>query len=146
MHRKLPQSTVTLVLPSSESYESKRGCNCTPATVLWVPLSYPPLKKSPTETIRIRLIMICCQMVQVHYTSNIKNCIADLFSRRFREGIPFPNFVERSIPEMPLSKLCAVPFALQNRAHFEGKRATRCREKGRKWGGQQRGQKGKKDA
>ena len=84
----------------------------------------------------------------------------DLFSRRFREGISFPNFVERSILEPPLSKLCgvlgcallsvvcwAVPFALQKRAVFEGeKRARKCRENERKRGGQQRGQKGKKDA
>ena len=34
--------------------------------------------------------------------------IPDLFSRRFREGISFPNFVERSILKVPLSKLCAV--------------------------------------
>ena len=71
----------------------------------------------------------------------------DLFSRRFREGISFPNFAERSFPKLPLSKPSAVPFALQNRALFEGrKRAKRRREKGRKRGGQQRGQKGKKDA
>ena len=38
-HRKLPQSTVKLVLPSNESYESKTGCNRTLATVLWVPLT-----------------------------------------------------------------------------------------------------------
>ena len=39
--------------------------------------------------------------------------------------------MERSIPDLPLSKLCAVPFALQNRALFEGeKRAKMCREKG----------------
>ena len=49
--------------------------------------------------------------------------------------------------ELPLSKLCAVPFALQNRALFKGeKRANLCREKGRKRGGQERGQKGKKNA
>ena len=66
----------------------------------------------------------------------------DLFSRGFREGISFPNFVERSIPELPLSKLCAVPFALQNRALFEGEK----RAKMRKRGGQESGQKGKKDA
>ena len=70
---------------------------------------------------------------------------SDLFSRRFREGISFPNFVERCIPELPLSKLCSVRFSLQNRALFEGeKRAKRCREKGRKRGGQQRGAKRKK--
>ena len=39
VHKKLPQSTVKLVLPSNESYESKTGCNRTLATVLWVPLS-----------------------------------------------------------------------------------------------------------
>ena len=38
VHKKLPQSTVKLVLPSNESYESKTGCNRTLATVLWVPL------------------------------------------------------------------------------------------------------------
>ena len=64
--------------------------------------------------------------------------LADLFLRRFGEGISFPNFG---------TKLCAVPFALQNRALFKGgKGAKRCREKGGKRGGQQRGQKGKKDA
>ena len=58
------------------------------------------------------------------------------FLCRFREGISFPNFVERSILKLPLSKLCAVPFALKNRALFEvEKRAKRCREKGRKGGG-----------
>ena len=35
--RKLPQSTVKLVLPSNESYQGKTGCNRTLATVLWVP-------------------------------------------------------------------------------------------------------------
>ena len=73
--------------------------------------------------------------------------LTDLFSRRFREGISFPNFVDRFILKMSLSKICAVPFALQNRALFEGEnRVKRCPEKGRKRGGQQRGQKGKKDA
>ena len=73
--------------------------------------------------------------------------ISDTFSCRFREGISFPNFLERSIPELPPAKLCAVPFALQNRALFEReKMAKMCREKGRKRGGQRRGQKGKKDA
>ena len=44
----------------------------------------------------------------------------DPFSRRFREGISFPNFVEGSILKLPLSKICAVPFALHNRALFKG--------------------------
>ena len=31
----------------------------------------------------------------------------------------------RSIPELPLSKLCTVPFALQNRALFEGEKMVK---------------------
>ena len=70
----------------------------------------------------------------------------DLFLRSFREGISFPNFVERSMLRLPFSKLQVVPLALQNRALFEEeKRAKRCREKGRKRAGQQKGRKGKKD-
>ena len=42
MHKELPQSTVKLVLPSNESYESKTGCNRTLAIVLWVPLNFSP--------------------------------------------------------------------------------------------------------
>ena len=58
---------------------------------------------------------------------------SDLFSRRFREGISFPNFAERSILKLSLSKLRAVPLVLQNRARFEEeKRAKRRREKGKK--------------
>ena len=41
------------------------------------------------------------------------------------EGISFPNFLERSILRLPLSKLCAVPFALQNRALFEGEKRVK---------------------
>ena len=79
--------------------------------------------------------MMCHLLAEAKTTKRYKICKnkADLFSRRFREGISFPNFVERCIPELPLSKLCSVPFSLQNRALFEGgKRAKRCREKGRK--------------
>ena len=43
-----------------------------------------------------------------------------IFSHAFREGIPFLNFVERSILKLSLSKLYAVPFALHNRALLEG--------------------------
>ena len=69
----------------------------------------------------------------------------DLFLRRFREGISFPNFLERSIPRLPLSKLCAVPFSLQKRALFKGeKRVKRCREKERKRGWPAKGAKRKK--
>ena len=62
--------------------------------------------------------------------------VSDLFSRNFREGISFLNFVERSVLKLPLSKVCGVPFALQRRALFEGKkRVKRHREKGRTRGG-----------
>ena len=37
--------------------------------------------------------------------------------------------MERSIPELPLSKLRAVPFALQNRALFEGRKVRNSAEK-----------------
>ena len=40
--QKLPQSTVSQAFPSNKSYESKAGCNRTPATVLWVPLISAP--------------------------------------------------------------------------------------------------------
>ena len=40
VHQKLPQSTVSQAFPSNKSYESKAGCNRTPATVLWVPLTF----------------------------------------------------------------------------------------------------------
>ena len=69
----------------------------------------------------------------------------DLFSRRFREGTSFPNFAERSTLKLTLSKLFAVPLALQNRALLEGeKKAKRHPEKGDEEGGQQRGPKGKR--
>ena len=71
-------------------------------------------------------------------------CFTDLFLRRFREGISFPNFVERSIPDLPLSKLCAVPFALQNRALFEGGKGRKVPRKGEKEGWPAKGAKRKK--
>ena len=43
VHQELPQSTVSQAFPSNKSYESKAGCNRTPATVLWVPLIQEPL-------------------------------------------------------------------------------------------------------
>ena len=51
--------------------------------------------------------------------------LADLFLRRFREGISFPNFVERSFMSLPLSKLCAMHFALQDRARLEGEKMAK---------------------
>ena len=35
--------------------------------------------------------------------------------------------MERSIPELPFSKLCAVPFALQKRAPFKGEKRAKKR-------------------
>ena len=56
-----------------------------------------------------------------------------------------PNFVERSTLKLPLSKLCAVLFALQNRALFEGKRRAKwCREKGKKGAASKGGKKEKR--
>ena len=66
-------------------------------------------------------------ILEVSMSSSVWLQITDLFSRRFREGNSFPNFLERSILKLPLSKLCVVPFSLQNRALFEGEnRAKRC--------------------
>ena len=50
--------------------------------------------------------------------------------------------------KVPLSKICAVPFALQKRALFEGGEQGEKvpRKRGEKRCGQQRGQEGKKDA
>ena len=42
----------------------------------------------------------------------------DLFSRRFREGISFPRFVGEVHPELPLSKLCAVPLGSTEQSIF----------------------------
>ena len=84
---------------------------------------------------------------KIPFKTSAKLTSPDLFSRRFREGISFPKFVQRSILKLPLSKLCAVPLALQNRAAFEtSRRRKMCPERGSKRGDQQRGQKGKKDA
>ena len=54
--------------------------------------------------------------------------MSDLLSRRFREGISFPSFVERSTLKLPLSKLYIVPFALQT--FREGKQGEKVLRKG----------------
>ena len=55
--------------------------------------------------------------------------------------------MERLIPELPLSKLCAVPFALQNRALFRGgEKGEIVPREGEEEGWPGEGQKGKKDA
>ena len=64
-----------------------------------------------------------------NYKSPVANIKPDLFFRAdFGSGISFPNLVGRSTLELTLSKLCAVPFALQRKGEEEGwpaKRATR---------------------
>ena len=77
----------------------------------------------------------------VKFLAEIWLYFTDPFSRGFREGISFPNILERSIPGLPLSKLCAVPFALQNRALFEGEKMPR---KGEEEGWPAKGAKRKK--
>ena len=75
---------------------------------------------------------------------SLRAALADPFLRRFREGISFPNFVERSVLKPPLSKLCGVRFALQKRAVFEGEqRAKKVPRKGMMRGGQHTGQREK---
>ena len=69
------------------------------------------------------------------------------FLRRFREGISFPNFVERSILKVPDWKISAVPFALQNRALFDGEnRRKDARKRGGRGVASRGGKKEKKDA
>ena len=48
------------------------------------------------------------------------------------------------MPKMPLSKLCAVPFALQNRALFEGEKGDKVPRKGEETGWPAKGAKRKK--
>ena len=52
VHQKLPQSTVSQAFPSNQSYESKAGCNRTPATVLWAP--------APRVAAMIELYLVQC--------------------------------------------------------------------------------------
>ena len=47
----------------------------------------------------------------------------------------FPNFVERSILNLPLSKLWAMPLSTEQSTSRGGKKGERCREKGRKRSG-----------
>ena len=97
-----------------------------------------PLKKSYRSYFRR------AQIRWVIWRSSSLELEPDLFSRRFREGISFPNFVERCIAELPLSKLCSVPFSLQNKSTFRGREeGEKVPRKGER-GGQRH--KGKKDA
>ena len=102
-------------------------CKCCRWPCNVVRLKHPDFEMAP-NAVWVGGILLRSSRLQ---TQELNNDIAkaDLSSRRFREGIPFPNFVERSIPELPLSKLCTVPFALQNRALFEGEKWRKCAEK-----------------
>ena len=101
-----------------------------------------PLKKTRKTQIHHRNLssvdpFFFLQRKVLHWSKVVYACLfpsywvykPDPFSRRFREGISF---------HPPSSVLC--PFSLQNRALFEKGWG---REKGRKRGAQQRGQKGK---
>ena len=55
------------------------------------------------------------KITKIHYISTLQILGHNVFSR-FREGISFPNFVERSIPKLPLSKICS----LYRTEHFRG--------------------------
>ena len=81
----------------------------------------------------------------IEIPENSTKLLPDLFSRRFREGISFPKFVERSILKLSLSKLCAVPLALQNRSLFEGgEKGEKVSRQGEEEGWQAKGAKRKK--
>ena len=101
--------------------------------------AFPPessRKKDGQKVLRNLPVSITCTTFATIFSRNAPGFIesvikgwtehmTDHFSRRFREGISFPNFVERFILKLPLSKIRAVPFALQNRALFEGRTARK---------------------
>ena len=75
MHKQLPQSTVKLVLPSNESYESKTGCNRTLATVLWVPLKIA-IASDGNSHLKIAMFLLkICLRVQVRNRSDFRPAV-----------------------------------------------------------------------
>ena len=81
VHQKLPQSTVSQAFQSNKSYESKAGCNRTPATVLWVPLrTFICVQKSVTD---------CMSFVVMLYRKSS--------SILWRRGVPLPLSPVRSL-------------------------------------------------
>ena len=137
--------TTGLRKPESSAFVGKAGNrHCSQQSPLFPALSPAPLGHSRGTTLlrsfadlHLRSFARICVFLRPTAFGNCRT--PHLFSKRFREGISFPNFVERSILKLPLSKLCTVPFALQNRAPLDGeKKLKRCREKERKKGDQQR--------
>ena len=129
-----------LLTPTHRTPSPKRALRAVPffsTALLSAPKWLPFVQIHSGNNSKILFLCIC-----ICYEIKILTFFHADFGKEF-----LPELVERSILKLPLSKLCAVPFALQNRALFEGqKRVKRCRGKERKRGAQQRGQKGKKDA
>ena len=83
-------------------------------------------------------------------------CLCAFFSRRYKFWPFFTQISGRNfLPEIfgevhpetaPLQALSCALCSTEQSTFWGGKRVKRCRDKGRKRGGQQRGQKGKKDA
>ena len=76
---------------------------------------------------------------------DMKRTNADPFQAEISGRYFLPNFAERSILKLLLSKICAVPFALQMRALLEGA-GRKVPRKGEEEGWPTEGPKGKKDA
>ena len=95
-------------------------------------------KPKPNKSWKQRCLQILCILLLFPLSGERQT---DLFSRRFREGISFPNLLERSILKLPLFRLCAAPLVPQNRAQRKGREGAR---KGEEEGGQQSEQKGKR--
>ena len=111
----------------------------------------PPKAQASWRLFTLRSCHVCksvAKMVRKQVKmSLVLHHILTFFHADFGKEFPSPILWRGPFLKLPLSKLCTVPFALQNRALFEGEKgAKRCPEKGRNRGGQQRGQKGKKDA
>ena len=116
-----------------------------------------PERASPGFLHRIASPFPCLARVATHIASlpasrdmghSDYDKLLTFFSRRFRKEFA-SDFVENSVLTLPLSKPCAVPFALHftEQSTFRGgggESPKRFREKGRKRGGQQRGQKKKR--
>ena len=79
-----------------------------------------------------------CGWNSEHFSQHNLTCFMQI-----SEGISFPNLLERSMLRLPLSKLCTVPRArsTEQSTFGGGEKGEKVRDKGRKRGGQQRGQK-----
>ena len=69
---------------------------------------------------------------------------SDLFSRRFREGISFPNFVERSIPKLPFPSSVLSLLLYRTEQFWRGEKGEQVPRKGEEEGWPAKGAKRKK--